>query len=120
VPERFSISHSPLSGVDNGVCVAPCGPLRARQGEQFREQLDELLETLPTVLVLDLEGCDTIDSSACGYLLMVHDKLKARGGSLALASLTPGVQVVIDSIGLSRFFTVCDSVDDAVHRLRDA
>jgi anti-anti-sigma regulatory factor len=50
---------------------------------------------------------------------MLHDRLRERGGRLALADLPQSVQVVIDSIGLTSFFTVCDTVDDAASRIRE-
>lgn len=116
---HLRIDDGPLDGVDDALLVRPRGPIRARDGEAFRAHVDALLDAAPTNLVIDFGAVDGIDSSAAGYLLMLHDRLKARGGLLALADLPPTVQVVIDSIGLTSFFLVCDTVDDAAARLRD-
>ncbi len=116
---RLSISEGPLDGVDDGIVVHPRGPIRAREGEAFRTHIDALLKTQPSNLVIDFGQCEGIDSSAAGYLLMLHDKLRESGGRLALADLPQSVQMVIDSIGLTSFFTVCDTVGDAATRIRD-
>lgn len=115
---KLTIDQRPLEGLD-GVVVRPRGPIRARAGEQFRKHIDALLEDAPTALVLDMGACEGIDSTAAGYLLRIHDAVKSRGGQLALCHLTQSVQLVIDSIGLTNFFVVCDTLDDAEDRLRD-
>lgn len=114
------IEQEPLEDLDRGWLVRPQGPIRARATDAFRARVDALLDSAATSLLLDLDGVDSIDSSTAGYLLMVHDRLKASGGNLALARLQPGVHVVIDSIGLTSFFRVCDSVEEATRHLREA
>lgn len=69
--------------------------------------------------MIDFTRVDYIDSSTCGYLLNVHDRLNNKGGTLALCCLSPGVRVVIDSIGLTTFFTVCETLDDALRALEE-
>ncbi len=102
-----------------GLVVSPSGAIRARTAEQFRAHVDAVLADGAdvTALVFDMDEVDSIDSSTAGYLLNVHDRLRDRGGNLALAGLQPGVRVVIDSIGLTTFFTVCETVDEALLQL---
>lgn len=102
-----------------GLVVSPSGTIRARTAEQFRQHVDAVLAEGAdvTALVFDMDEVDSIDSSTAGYLLNVHDRLRDRGGNLALAGLRPGVRVVIDSIGLTTFFTVCETVDEALLQL---
>jgi len=111
---ELKIEQQPLGDRNDAFVVAPQGPIRARAAEQFREYVDRLLNGEgATGLVIDMTGVEYIDSSTAGYLLNVHDRLRTRGGVLALAELTPGVRVVIDSIGLTTFFTVCETVEEA-------
>lgn len=102
-----------------GLVVSPYGPIRASTAEEFREQVGGMLaQGQIHQLVIDFGRVDSIDSSTAGFLLNVHDRLSELGGQLALAELTPSVQLVIDSIGLMTFFKVCNTIPDAINELR--
>ncbi|MBX3471677.1 MAG: STAS domain-containing protein [Planctomycetes bacterium] len=116
--ELLTISERPVEGVEEGVLLAPAGQMRARGGEAFRAHVDALLERAPTALIIDLGKTESIDSAGVGYLLRVHDALAAQGAPLALAAPSAGVRIVLDSIGLTEFFTVCESVADAEAEIR--
>ena len=117
--EKLKIRDRPLGNVDHGHVVAPAGPIRATNCEMFRDHVDALLleKDEITALVVDFSKVEFIDSSTAGFLLSVHDRLSERGGALALAALTPGVRVVIDSIGLTTFFMVCETIEEAAEEL---
>lgn len=108
-----------IDDLHEGLIVSPYGPIRASTAEDFREQVGEIL-TQGDVrhLVIDFGRVDSIDSSTAGFLLNVHDRLGELGGHLALAELTPSVQIVIDSIGLMTFFTVCNTIAEAINEIR--
>ena len=115
---ELKITAHSLEGVDDCLLLTPLGTIRSTSGEQFRSHVDQLLEqTAVPSLVIDFGGVDYIDSSTAGYLLKVHDRLSTKGGKLALAGLHAAVRVVIDSIGLTTFFTVCETVEEAVHEI---
>jgi anti-anti-sigma factor len=105
-----------LEDLEDTLLVSPEGTIRGPTTASFREQVDGLLEQTQTAsLVIDFSQVQSIDSSTAGFLLNVHDRLDNRGGRLALAALTPSVRVVIDSIGLTTFFSVYPTLEDAVH-----
>ncbi|MBL4847790.1 MAG: STAS domain-containing protein [Planctomycetes bacterium] len=111
------IETQTIKSLERGLIVSPYGPLRASTAEEFREQVGAILETGDVQhLVIDFGRVDSIDSSTAGFLLNVHDRL--GDGHLALAELTPSVRIVIDSIGLMTFFTVCNTIDEAINEIR--
>lgn len=116
--EDLKITAHPLQEVQDALLLTPRGTIRSRTSEQFRKHVDELLkETQTASVVIDFAGVDSIDSSAAGYLLNMHDRLSGMGGKLALACMPSGVRLVIDSIGLTTFFTVCSTIEEAVEEL---
>lgn len=118
--DELKITAHALEGVEDCLLLTPMGTIRSGSGEQFRNHVDQLLEQTSTPsLVIDFAGVDSIDSSTAGYLLKIHDRLDTKGGKLALAGLPASVRVVIDSIGLTTFFTVCETVEEAVHEVSD-
>lgn len=116
--DELNITAHSLEGVEDCLLLTPKGTIRTKSAEQFRSHVDQLLDQTATPsLVIDFAGVDYIDSSTAGYLLKVHDRLDTNGGKLALAGLPAAVRVVIDSIGLTTFFTVCETVEEAVHEV---
>lgn len=110
----------PLSSVE-GVVLSAAGAIRARGGEEFRAHVEDMLQrSMPTALVIDLAKADSIDSTAVGYLLRIHDRLAAKGSAFALVAPSHQVRIVLDSIGLTEFFTVCDSLADAEDHILNA
>jgi len=107
----FTMAEEALAEAE-AVILRPRGPIRGRDGDRFRERVEDLAGESRSVLI-DFSGVDSIDSSGLGFLLQVHDRLKAKDGHLALAELTPSVRVVMGSIGLLGFFAVWDTVDEA-------
>lgn len=119
--KELELSAHPFEDHSNTLLVSPKGIIRGVTSESFRTQINELLkQTEATSIVIDFSKVGSIDSSTAGFLLNIHDRLDTRGGRLALASLTPEVQVVIDSIGLTSFFAVYPSLEDAVEELGSA
>ena len=111
------IETQAIESLQHGLILSPYGPIRASTAEDFREQVGAILETGEIQhLVIDFGRVDSIDSSTAGFLLNVHDRL--GDGHLALAELTPSVRIVIDSIGLMTFFTVCNTVEEAIRQIR--
>ena len=110
------VDHKPLTELDRAVLVEPHGSVRAATAVQFRQEIAAIAKQHQR-MVIDLSGVDYIDSSTAGFFLQLHDHFRKKQGQLALASLSPGVRTVIDSIGLTSFFTVCSSVSDAVQEL---
>jgi anti-anti-sigma factor len=111
----FRVTNNPLEGVIAGIRVRPRGHVRGPTAEEFRQYVNGILdEGLTTWLVIDFAKVNSIDSSTAGYLLNLHDRMGELGGALALARLTPTVRVVIESIGLMSFFTVTETIEDAI------
>ena len=116
--EELKLTAHALEELEDTLLLSPEGTIRGAMSETFRNHVEGLLEQTQTKsLVIDFSGVQSIDSSTAGFLLNVHDRLDGRGGRLALAALTPTVRVVIDSIGLTTFFSVYPTVEDAVSEL---
>lgn len=65
-------------------------------------------------LVIDCAGLDFISSAGLRSLLLAVKKMKAEGGSIALAALQPHVKEVFDISGFSSLFVIHGSKADAV------
>lgn len=74
---------------------------------EFREAVDLALkdESVREVEV-DLAGVDYLDSSALGMLLMLRDKARGVGRSVALANCRGAVKQVIEIANFSKLFPI--------------
>ena len=68
-------------------------------------------------IVVDLATTRMMTSAALGKLISLHRNLHRRGGRLVLCSLKGMVLDVMVTAKLTDYFTVADTVDDAVATL---
>jgi anti-sigma B factor antagonist len=64
--------------------------------------------------VIDLAGCDWINSSGLSILIHHYKKFKDEGGELKLANLTKKVEKVMVIARLTEVFDTHESVEEAV------
>jgi len=68
--------------------------------------------------VLDLSGCDWINSTGLGRLIHHSTTFKQMNGELRLANLTEKIDKIITITRLSEMFDVSDSVDEAIKKFK--
>jgi anti-sigma B factor antagonist len=108
---------------DSGCLLVTC---RGSLSWEGREQLAEAIEShlrsehpAPHV-VLELSGVEYINSAGLGSLFQLVQRLRGRGGQLALAAATPTVTRLFHSVGLDRLAIVSESIEDALTQLATA
>lgn len=100
---------------DEGVTVFT---LEGRIDTQGAPDLDEALQAAVTQgkswMVLDMAGTSYICSAGLRTLADVLTKNRAQDGDLKLAAVPPRVLSILQVIGFDNFFSIYDSVKDAV------
>jgi anti-sigma B factor antagonist len=71
-----------------------------------------------TKAIIDLSGCDWINSTGLGRLIHHSTSFKDVKGELKLACLTEKIDRIITITRLSEVFDITDSVDDALKRFK--
>lgn len=101
----------------SGVCVIihVAGELDYGTADLLRAQAVTEARALPCpLLVLDLGDVGFCDSSGLGALVGIAKAVRAEGGALALAGVTPRCRLLLARTGLAGFLPVWDSVAEAV------
>ncbi len=75
--------------------------------------LVELANERPRRLVLDLTAVPFMDSSGVGTLVEVFRRVNKYEGKMVLCGLTTRVRSVFEITKLDRFFTICDTAEQA-------
>lgn len=103
--------------------LAVVGELDLANAPKVRQSVIHVLGTaapggdgqVPRRLVIDLTGVDFLDSSGLGVLIGAHRRVRAAGGELRLVANDQRIRDLFRETDLDRVFTVCPTVDDAVH-----
>jgi anti-sigma B factor antagonist len=83
------------------------------------DQLDRLIEEPGRKkLILNFAGVEAFASYAIGKLIVLNNKLQAPAGRLALCSLTPIVEEIIDIMKLRRLFNLYRDEQEALQSFK--
>ena len=86
-------------------------------GDDFAELDDKLYSLIGrgrVKAIIDLSGCDWINSTGLGRLIHHSTSFKDVKGELKLANLTEKIDKIITITRLTEVFSVCDSVEEAI------
>ncbi|MDP9388902.1 MAG: STAS domain-containing protein [Actinomycetota bacterium] len=81
---------------------------------RLREKLVELVSQGKHNIVVDLEAVDFLDSTGLGVLVGGLKRLRSHDGDLSLVCTQHRILKVFEITGLTKVFTIHDSVDAAV------
>ena len=99
---------------DRWTVLAVTGEVDVATAPRLREQLVQLVAQGHHHLVVDLEGVDFLDSTELGVLVGALKRVRLQEGELTLVCTQPRIVKVFDITGLSKVFTLHESVDSAV------
>ncbi len=100
--------------VDDRTVVEVAGEIDVYTAPRLREQLVELVNGGNYHLVVDLEGVEFLDSTGLGVLVGGLKRVRAHDGSLRLVCTQERILKIFRITGLTKVFSIHDSVDDAV------
>jgi anti-anti-sigma factor len=83
----------------------------------FKAAIDEFLQNGTRYLILEFDTLTDISSSALGLLVPCAEKLKQRGGAVAVINLSGKVKIVIEMLGLNAIFLFFADLETAKKKL---
>src|SRR5688572_1394472 len=99
----------------NGYAIlAVRGEVDVYTAPRLRERLVELVSQGQRQIVVDLEGVDFLDSTGLGVLVGGLKRLRSHDGDLSLVCTQHRILKVFEITGLTKVFSIHDSVDAAV------
>jgi anti-sigma B factor antagonist len=98
----------------NAQVIAIEGEVDLKTSPQLRDELLEVVGQAPEKIVVDLSQVRYMDSSGVGTIVEAKRRADSNGATILLAGLQPRVRSVFEITQLDKFFTICDSVDDAL------
>ncbi len=100
------------------VLIAPSGKLDSVQSRELAVVFGQVFADGNRWLLLDLAEVDYISSAGFKTLVSAWQRARAAKGDLILVTLTGRVREVLEMIGLNLVFTIADSPEHALARLK--
>lgn len=94
--------------------LAVKGEVDVYTAPRLREKLVELVSSGHLKIVVNLEGVDFLDSTGLGVLVGGLKRLRSNDGQLGLVCTQARILKVFEITGLTKVFSIYDSVDAAV------
>lgn len=94
------------------------GELDLVTAEQFRSEVDKLLDERPLVnLIVNLKGISFIDSSGLGVLLGRYKRITKGGGKMAIVQPQTQVQRILEFAGIPKLIKIYQQEAEALAQL---
>ena len=116
--KTFEVDIRSLDSSPDVRVIALNGYLDAHTVADFDRCTDELIAAGTVKIILDLQGLSYISSAGIGALMGLSQRLKKDGGELVLLQPTQKVFKILDLLGFTRIFHLCDSEEEAEPILR--
>jgi anti-sigma B factor antagonist len=99
---------------DGAAILAVSGEVDVATVPRLREQLHGLVAQGSNRIIVDLDGVDFLDSTGLGVLVGALKRVRSNDGELSLVCTQPRIRKVFEVTGLTKVFSLFDSVDEAV------
>ena len=86
--------------------IEPSGILDSTKAEEFRQQVDDALESGTETLLIDLKDITFVDSSGLGALVVALKKVRAADCKMYVCSINDQVRMLFELTSMDRVFDV--------------
>jgi anti-sigma B factor antagonist len=107
---NISVSE-PTAGV---VMISPSADVDMSRSPDLRTAIQQALKSGTEKLVVHLEDVGYMDSSGLATLVEAMRLSKSSQTTLVLCAMKPKVLAIFEIARLNAFFTIVDSIDDAI------
>jgi anti-sigma B factor antagonist len=112
--DSLKIKVKPADGVDGAVIFYLSGYIDTYNSNFFQRRITKAIESGYTKLIFHCGGLNYVSSTGIGSFTAFLKAVKPLGGDLVLLEIQPKVYEVFQLLGFSQFFTIKDSLDEAV------
>ena len=100
------MGESKIEKDNNIYIVAPGRSIVASMTDEFRDELQTLVQEQPEQIVIDMSGVEMVDSVGIGVMIAVHNSLSKNDGTLKIINVTKNIFNLFSTMRLDRHFSV--------------
>ena len=108
----MQISHEESSGVS---VFRVEGDIDINTSPDIKKSFDKAISEKKDKIVINLEGVGYVDSSGLATLVEILKNMRAYGGKLKLANLSPKVKGLFEITKLDKLFDIVSGEEEAVN-----
>ena len=97
--------------------VSPSGRIDSQTSPVFDRHLSAVIDRGDVNLVIDLTNLDYISSTGLSAFLSAAKKVRAAGGSMALAGLNSRIRLVFEMSGFLALFAVAPTLEEGITKV---
>ncbi|ACB52669.1 anti-sigma factor antagonist [Crocosphaera subtropica ATCC 51142] len=97
----------------------PTGIVDVNKAQQFRQQIQKLLEENSKVIVVDFKDVSFMDSSGLGALVLSLKTVRAAGAKLFLCSVNEQVMMLLELTDMHKVFRIFESREELEKNIMD-
>ncbi|MEH2391609.1 MAG: STAS domain-containing protein [Nostoc sp.] len=87
------------------------GNLNATTSQDFRQNINNILETGAKIVLVDFKDVTFMDSSGLGALVLAFKTLRAADSKLVLCSISEQVRILFELTNMDKVFEIFPSQD---------
>ena len=112
--ESLRIKLQRVDGIADALVLYLSGYIDTYNSNFFQKRINRAVEAGYHKLIFNCSGLTYVSSTGIGSFTAFLKAVKPRGGDIVLLEIQPRVYEVFQLLGFSQFFTIRDSLDDAV------
>jgi anti-anti-sigma factor len=112
--ESLRISLQKVDGVQGCLVLYLNGYIDTYNSNFFQKRITRAVEAGFSKLIFNCSGLTYVSSTGIGSFTAFLKAVKPRGGDIILLEIQPRVYEVFQLLGFSQFFTIRDTLDEAV------
>jgi len=112
--ERFNAEVKDVPGKEGVKIVELEGEIDISNSQKILDIMLPLIEEGNKFFIIDFSQLKHINSSGMFNFLRCFSKLKEKGGWLRFVNIGKAIREVLDSLGITRVFTIYGSVEEAL------
>ena len=97
---------SEITRTEKQATIKPGQDVVASMANDFKAELQSLVEATPEIIIIDLEGVEMVDSVGIGVMIATHNSLLKAGGSIKVINVADDIFNLFSTMRLDRHFTI--------------
>ncbi len=116
--DSLKISLEKAEGIDNGLIMYLNGYIDTYNSSFFQKRVTKAVEAGYTNLIFNCAALNYVSSTGIGSFTAFLKMVKPKGGDIVLLEIQPKVYEVFQLLGFSQFFTIKDTLEEALSFFR--
>ncbi|BAU65825.1 anti-sigma-factor antagonist [Stanieria sp. NIES-3757] len=92
--------------------IEPTGILDGTKAQEFRQKINESIESGADIILVDFNNVTFMDSSGLGALVLSLKSVRAAGAKLFLCSINEQIRMLFELTSMDRVFEIFPSRED--------